>query len=640
MSNLPLEFAYPDPARNKKGRQILLIEPNYRNKYPPLGLMKLSAYHKQLGDSVIFFKGKYSDYFLDEKFNKSISKIKSQGFEIEDWEHFENLVRDYLKRRRIAVRQEILNLVPEGYFHIVENHLLYYAMKYSPGKKWDRVYVTTLFTFYWKQTLAAIEFAKKIIKSIDSLYIGGIAASLIPELFAKETDLVVEQNIITGLLDRPGMLDDNNVIIDEIIPDYSILETIDYHYRLDTGYLTSVTKGCTRTCSFCAVPKLEPIYKEQISIKKQIQTIAKAHGEHKDLILMDNNVLGSPKFSEIVQEILDMGFEVDAKFVEPNRFEVLTGYLLNGNNKHNEQKYLGKTFHLLVDFGKRRIKNADDRERYYQLLENQGLDSFATFTKENLLDSRDEINEFIEKYRNRSKKCRYVDFNQGIDSRYVNEKTMALLSKLPIKPMRIAFDHIALRDIYENAIRLADKYGVRTLSNYILFNYQDKPEHLWERLEINLQLNSELQSTVYSFPMKYIPLYGEDATNRKFLGTHWNRKYIRSIQCILNATKGVVTVNPSFFYRAFGKDLEEYFDILMMPAPYILYRNRFEQNGQTEKWHYQLKNLNNNERTIAEDIIKSNDFFSYNGATPKTVIEILRHYQVKYKPEKEEVIVA
>ncbi len=113
---------------------------------------------------------------------------------------------------------------------------------------------------------------------------------------------------------------------------------------------------------------------------------------------------------------------------------------------------------------------------------------------------------------------------------------MALLSRLPIKPMRIAFDHIALRDIYENAIRLADKYGVRTLSNYILFNYQDKPEHLWERLEINLQLNSELQSTVYSFPMKYIPLYGEDATNRKFLGTHWNRKYIRSIQCILNAT--------------------------------------------------------------------------------------------------------
>ena len=49
--------------------------------------------------------------------------------------------------------------------------------------------------------------------------------------------------------------------------------------------------------------------------------------------------------------------------------------------------------------------------------------------------------------------------------------------------MRIAFDHISLKDKYENAIRLADKYGVKELSNYILFNYVDKPEHLWERLK-------------------------------------------------------------------------------------------------------------------------------------------------------------
>lgn len=33
-------------------RKILLVEPNYRNKYPPIGLMKLSTYHKQLKDEV------------------------------------------------------------------------------------------------------------------------------------------------------------------------------------------------------------------------------------------------------------------------------------------------------------------------------------------------------------------------------------------------------------------------------------------------------------------------------------------------------------------------------------------------------------------------------------------------------------
>lgn len=106
------------------------------------------------------------------------------------------------------------------------------------------------------------------------------------------------------------------------------METIEHHYPLDTGYLTYMTKGYTRTCSFCAVPKLEPIYKEKISIKEQIARIKREHGERKDLILMDNNVLGSPRFPEIIDEIIDLGFHKGAKYVEPNRLERLTDYLL------------------------------------------------------------------------------------------------------------------------------------------------------------------------------------------------------------------------------------------------------------------------------------------------------------------------
>ena len=39
--------------------KILLVEPNYKNKYPPMGLMKISTYHKGRGDEVTFYKGGY-----------------------------------------------------------------------------------------------------------------------------------------------------------------------------------------------------------------------------------------------------------------------------------------------------------------------------------------------------------------------------------------------------------------------------------------------------------------------------------------------------------------------------------------------------------------------------------------------------
>jgi hypothetical protein len=38
-------------------RNILLVEPDFKIKFPPLGLMKISAYHKRLGDNVTFVKG-------------------------------------------------------------------------------------------------------------------------------------------------------------------------------------------------------------------------------------------------------------------------------------------------------------------------------------------------------------------------------------------------------------------------------------------------------------------------------------------------------------------------------------------------------------------------------------------------------
>lgn len=132
---------------------------------------------------------------------------------------------------------------------------------------------------------------------------------------------------------------------------------------------------------------------------------------------------------------------------------------------------------------------------------------------------------------------------------------MRLLSKIAIQPLRIAFDHWSLRDIYINAIRLSAKYKIRNLSNYLLYNFEDKPEDLWNRLELNIKLCEEFDLIIYSFPMRYSPINDEQKLyqTRKYIGKNWNRKYIRAIQLILNSTKGKVGRNRSFFERAFGK---------------------------------------------------------------------------------------
>ncbi|HMU44142.1 MAG TPA: hypothetical protein PKA80_12640 [Ignavibacteriaceae bacterium] len=431
------------------------------------------------------------------------------------------------------------------------------------------------------------------------------------------------------MLDQPGVLDKNDINIDGLTPDYSILETIDHKYPLDTGYLTYMTRGCTRTCGFCAVPKLEPIYKDKISISEQLNLIKKNHGDRKDLILMDNNVLGSPLFPTIIEEIIEMGFGVGSRFTPPNKFEILCHYLKQEKDSLNASKYITRIYDYLNNYILNRISRNEDKVNFVSLLAYYGLHKVDFISKEMIFESRSDINHYIEKYRKKSPINRYVDFNQGIDCRYVDEEKMKLLSQIPIRPMRIAFDHISLKDKYTNAIRLADKYGVKQLSNYILFNYVDKPEDLWERLKINVDLHKELNSSIFSFPMKFIPLYGYESLNRKFIGKHWNRKYLRAVQCVLNVTKGIGMPGTNFFERAFGKNLNEYFEILIMPEPFILWRNFYDSKGITDKWRDQLRNLTNQQLEEANKIILSNDFYSFNGTTSKAVVSLMKYYQIR-----------
>jgi len=169
-------------------------------------------------------------------------------------------------------------------------------------------------------------------------------------------------------------------------------------------------------------------------------------------------------------------------------------------------------------------------------------------------------------------KLRYVDFNQGVDIRLLTEEKMSLLSELTIKPLRMAFDDIQLKKLYIDKIRLAHKYGIKHLSNFILFNYNDTPEDFYERLRINIELNEELGLNIFSFPMRFIPLNAKD---RKYVNTpNWTATQLRGIQCILHATHGVVGPKRPFFEKAFGKDVEEFKYIIEQTEEHIFHREK------------------------------------------------------------------
>ena len=67
-----------------------------------------------------------------------------------------------------------------------------------------------------------------------------------------------------------------------------------------------------------------------------------------------------------------------------------------------------------------------------------------------------------------------------------------------------------------------------------------------------------------------------------------------------------------------------------MPEEYIVYRYFFEGNGFTKAWRNVYNSLDQIERSVAEEIIRSNDFTNYQSKTDNVqILALLRHYTIK-----------
>jgi len=199
-------------------KKILLVEPQrskkYHTQYPPLGLLKLAAYHKKKKDKVRFVRG-----FVDDGFYP------------------------------------------------------------------DKIYITSLFTYAWEPVHEVIKYYSKKYKKAE-ITVGGIYATLCEDHLRETFKNRIK--IHKGLYDK----------VEDILPDYSIVPEWDRS-------IVFASRGCIRNCPFCSVKVLEPEFKPKKSIKHLI------YPKHKKVILWDNNILASPYWEDIFQELEELKLEVD-----------------------------------------------------------------------------------------------------------------------------------------------------------------------------------------------------------------------------------------------------------------------------------------------------------------------------------------
>ena len=205
--------------------------------------------------------------------------------------------------------------------------------------------------------------------------------------------------------------DHSGPAIEDLTPDYSILDQIEYKYPVRDAYFAYASRGCIRKCTFCGVPKLE--------------------GEQRD-----------------AESITSVVRNIEALLRPEERSDP------DGQQRRREpalpRNYCGNPGPWVpagreTDYG----ASPDPAPR--------GLQS--------------------------RRGCAHPV--QG--SLYLRD-----LSRICLKPLRIAFDHLGLKGPYEQAVRYAHEFGLSSMSNYMLYNFHDSPADLFERMRLNVTLNEEL----------------------------------------------------------------------------------------------------------------------------------------------------
>lgn len=114
-----------------------------------------------------------------------------------------------------------------------------------------------------------------------------------------------------------------------------------------------------------------------------------------------------------------------------------------------------------------------------------------------------------------------VDFNQGLDARFITEEVAHALVGVNIPTIRLAYDHPKIGRFIKRGLDHLKNAGItrnrkRHMVCYVLYNYKDTPEDLFERVRDLLEWG------IAAYPMRYQPLSGEHAFEKdSYIASGW-----------------------------------------------------------------------------------------------------------------------
>ena len=144
----------------------------------------------------------------------------------------------------------------------------------------DRVYVTSLFTWEWREACSCVRYYKALLNA--ETWLGGVYATVHYEHAKKHSGA---DYVHRGLLEW----------VEDEIPAYSLLK--DTPWEGWDASLVHASRGCTSKCSYCVVPKMEGSIKGRESIKKFVMR------DHRWIVIMDNDFLRNPYVDKIFKEL-------------------------------------------------------------------------------------------------------------------------------------------------------------------------------------------------------------------------------------------------------------------------------------------------------------------------------------------------